>query len=404
MHGWTRTSQGYRRTFWPSDHLRSLLWTTALFAIGTFRSWIVLAIFAGMAADDAGNKPAKDYRTFPDRPLQTFIDAVSDHLAKTGEPETHPDLYRGRLEKDEPFHILKHIRIDTRRRPEGDRAPCPMCHSNNKFEQGELVYLLNLKAVAVIGSECASSSTRTEAHREFDERERRERDENYLLLNIPRLPQWQTNVSVAVPPAEEARRLANNFRKEGKVFFEPLRKVRANSGRLVVTEVLQTAGVGPSGMRTSGSSVQTRDHQIGILAGLSAVSGSFNPVRQIEEVRACIARHIQPDDDAAFHYVADLAVAKRREACLELQKAVKDFAKVLRDIDDFRAFLRPANLQLINDWAGHPDAALHFTASLGTIQEDGTRRLEFSTRGNFFYHIVRPELWTPTRGLELPTG
>lgn len=49
-----------------------------------------------------------------------------------------------------------------------------MCHATNKFENEWLVYLRELKAIAVIGNECAGHDTLVAAEKEWAESRKRQ--------------------------------------------------------------------------------------------------------------------------------------------------------------------------------------------------------------------------------------
>ncbi len=353
--------------------------------------------------DGVGATPdvGQEFRRFKERPSQVFIDGVCEHVGRTGQPETHTELFRGRLAKNEPFHRLKQITIDTRLRPDRDLSPCPRCHSPNKFKSGWLVYLHRLEAVAVVGNDCASGDEQLAAEREWNEREQLRNDEDYLLAAVPRLAEWLSQIEAALAVATEASDVARKFRVDGKVFFDRFRRVKSNGGRLLVTEVIQGSSGGPSGLRTSGSTVETRDHDVGTLGGLSALNPGFNPQKYLEDARRRILAHVQPSEDMAFHYVADLDVRDRRNLKILLQGVVKVVVSTLREIDDFRAFLRPKNLAAITEWAEHRFSEFQFNVCLGEPEPCGYRRLEFKGSGCYFQHRVNPVLWSDISHIKL---
>jgi hypothetical protein len=84
------------------------------------------------------------WRPCKDRPTSFFIEEVLQHLKKTAQPETMPGLYRNPIPKDANFYTIRKITLDRRKRPDGDRAPCPMC-TPNKFLEGSFVWLTGLR-------------------------------------------------------------------------------------------------------------------------------------------------------------------------------------------------------------------------------------------------------------------
>lgn len=354
-----------------------------------------------MAARPAAVGGVATYRCFSDRPPPSFVDAVRAHIARTGQPETFVDLHPGPIRRDEPFHKLAKIRVPQEKRPDGDMAPCPMCRPD-KFLEGWLVYFFELRAAAFIGHCCASHDTRAEADREWAERQTRDREEGYLLAVLPKLDDWLTTLDGVRAPIEEAQRFFRAFRREGATFYQALRTIRANGGRLVATEIIRRAeSGGPTGMRTRGSSVQTRDVDFGTLSGMTAVLSDYHPARTLDEIRAAIAAHVQPDEEAAINYITGLAAARRAAVYRALRKAARDFTALLGSLEDFRAFFAASNLSRISQWAAHPDAPVGFRASFGTPNAAGERPLMFDTKGVYFHFKIRSDLWQETNGLAL---
>lgn len=333
-----------------------------------------------------------DYRHFKERPSQVFIDQVSDHIARTGQPETHPELFRGRLDKTEDFLQLRKIGIDTKRRPEGDLAPCPRCHSPNKFKDGWLIYLPERGAVAVVGNECATGEAQAAAQREWEAREQRVRDEDYLISAVPQLPNWLAEVkrlgTVAEPTADFARR----FRIEGKEHFERLKAARANGGQLSVTQVLERNAVGPRGIRSAGSDFDTVEHHVGSLQGATIINPRFDPVRDLREVAAAIEPHVQQDEEAAFHYVADMTEEKRNSLAASLKNAARKGKAVATALVDCRLFFSADNIRTMAEWGQHPYQERLVTIQFLMADAEGYRR--FEVRKPYFQHRLPPEFWT----------
>lgn len=354
-----------------------------------------------MALSDVAPEAAPRHRKFKDRPSQVFINCVKAHITQTGQPETFDGLFHGVLAKEEPFVILAEIEVNTAVRPYGDLAPCPMCHASNKFKEGRLVYLHQLGVAAVIGHECAAVEANKEANREWRLREQRRNEEDYLLHAIPLLPRRFTEVGKANPIFQEAESFLRAFRSNGKPFFEALRKVRTAGGQLIVTEEIRSSGVGPSGIRTSGSSIETRDHMIGVLRGQIAVSPTFNPNASSEVILRAINRHRCSSEEEALNYISGLSDLDRAAAVKDLQKAENDFLGLLEKLRDFVLFFGERNFSTVNEWAGHPFSSFRFEVTLGREQSDGCRRFEARGEGSYFQHLIGPALWLDLSSLNI---
>ena len=341
-----------------------------------------------------------DYWHFKERPSQVFIDRVCDHIARTGQPETQPELFRGRLSKDEFFFRLKRVVIDIRLRPEGDLAPCPRCHSANKFKDGWLVYLHERGAAAVVGNDCASGEAQDAADREWGVRQQRTRDEDYLMEVMPRLQKWMQQIDHLSKVAEPASEFARCLRIDGKEYFERLRLGRAQGGRLTVTQVLARGREGPRGIRTAGSIYETADHDVGVLAGLPMINPTFAPAKALREVSDALRPLIHSNDDAAFYFVANMQDDIRRKVAAELQGYAHRVLLVSRELLECRAFLSAENVQLLDEWGQHPYTDFRFSASLSAPEQSGHRRFEL--RGKpYFQHRVPPTFWAEIAELRL---
>jgi hypothetical protein len=214
---------------------------------------------------------------------------------------------------------------------------------------------------------------------------------------------WDLVIRAALDPASEAQRLHAKFRKDGQVFFGALRSVAATNGTLSVTEVLERTGVGPSGLRTRGSIVETRTHELGTLRGLKFSAAKFTPADELEALRLLVQSHRQSDPDASFFYVAGLDDKSRMAAARELQSVLRGFKRILQSVEDFRTFLEPSNIERLNVWSGHRFSEFPFQTTVGVSQSDGRRRLEFSAKGAYFCDNISSCLWDDVSGLDLAT-
>lgn len=340
-----------------------------------------------------------EYRRFKDRPSQVFIDAVCDHIARTGQPETHSELFRDRLDRSESFLRLKRVSIDPRLRPDRDLAPCPRCHTPNKFKEGWLVYLPDRRVAAVVGNECATGEAQDAADREWDAREQRRVDEDYLLAAVPNLPEWLSQLSRLLAVAAPASEFAKRLRGDGKDYFERLRSACARGGQLSVTQVLEQGREGPRGMRTSGSTYDTVEHHVGTLIGRAFASPTFAPERGLKEVANTVRGYVRDSDEAAFHFVADMKDEERKIAATELKAAARQARTIVTELEDCRHFLSDENLATLNTWGQHPYADFRFSVALLPAEGSGHRRFEL--RGKpYFQHRIPPEFWAAIeRGL-----
>lgn len=345
----------------------------------------------------------KKTRHFSSRPTPAFVQSVQKHVNETGLPETFPGLHPGPISKSEPFHILCHIEINSKCRPLGDLAPCPMCHARNKFRDGRLVYLFEIKAVAIIGHCCADADRNRDAVREWEIRQSRIREEDYLLENLPRIAEWCDVLKRAKPPLVAADLLFRKWRTDGKQYYDVLRHIKRTGGELVITEVIAANDTGPRGFSRGGSEFDTRDIRMGSLLGQTALRTRYDPIKDLISIEESVGAHVQPGEDEAFAYLTEMTDDQRKAAYEALRKASNRFEKLLRDLEDFREFFTKTNFHRINRWAAHRDAPLHFSAQLNDADNDGKRRLLISTKGvGLFHYLIPSTFWAPTDDLLLP--
>lgn len=332
------------------------------------------------------------FETFPSK---MFIEQVRAHIAATGLPETFPGIHRGPISKDEPFRILSPISIAHGKRSDGTFAPCPMCQPN-KFLEGKLVWFWKLKAVAVIGHCCASALTRNEANAEYKQRETRERAETYLLEWLPKIGAHRKKALFLRPTVVECQRVFERFRKDGAKYQQALRKASRGGTELSVTELLgPSSSVGPAGLRTSGSTQQTRDVRFGVLSGQIAVAPTCTILADLEACLATFERlRIYGSEDEALDFIVKLDDETKSSMANELSRAIVGVSDVNQSVFEFRSFFMAANLERISQWGTHHDAPLPMAAKLAPFGERGARHFEIkSGHGRGFGLVIEPIFW-----------
>lgn len=342
-------------------------------------------------------RPAADrfIQIFETMPARVYVDRVRAHIADTGLPETFPGLHPGPIARDEPFRILSPISIPRAKRPLGDKAPCPMCQPN-KFYEGKVVYFFKLKAVAIIGHCCASAVTRNEAQLEYDAREALERAEGYLLEWLPQVPRALERALALQPAVVEAQRVYDRFRKDGGHFQHALRKAVRGGEELTATEVIGSAlPGGPLGMRTSGSTVQTRDIRFGRLEGQVAVAATCTIATDLEKCISALRTFDRgSDEDAAIEFIVALGDSEKVECSKRLEAAIGTIGRVGQCLAGFRVFFSAANLGRISRWGTHAEAPVALVASLRPFGSHGEMLFEVKGDGRRFGIVIDSDLWT----------
>ncbi|MDB5724292.1 MAG: hypothetical protein JWQ16_1046 [Novosphingobium sp.] len=293
-----------------------------------------------------------------------LVERICAHIAATGEPEGLAELHGGPISKDEPFLIVRDVSIARGRRADGGMAPCPMCQPN-KFLDGRLVWFTQLEALAAIGHCCANRETRIAAEREFRAREAKARTEDFLLQVLPGLAALRADHAAIAPRAAATQAVFERFRHTGAAFQRALRQAIKGSGLLSVAEVIgpRMQG-GPSGLRTAGSTVETRDVSFGILSGPAAVASRCHIADDLAAIGGLLDGFPAiADEDSALDYLAGLDDASLLACERGLRDIQKKFAEIGVRLNDIASFFTAANAKRITAWGSHRDASFRMRAS-----------------------------------------
>lgn len=329
---------------------------------------------ASALVTDPNQPSAPPYLPVRDYPSGVFVDAVAKRIEETGEPERIAGLYRGKIDRAAKFRKLRIIYIDPKKRPNGDMAPCPRCGHADQFLRGVLAWFPDLQFCAIIGRCCADHEALNEAEREYKQRKTQEYEEDYLLEGLPLLRHKAAVLARWRGPVNEALRVYREFRRGAPAIHQHLRDVKERrGGELRLVQILRSAEdeesdyVGPAGFRgRGGSETDSRDIEFGMVAGLTAVSRTFNPLKDLETAtRVLDSFDARPDDEGALNLICNEMHddAKRRAAVAILQELEKAHAKLADRMNDFWRFFTRTNILRLNQYGTHSLNHLPFEAS-----------------------------------------
>jgi len=294
-------------------------------------------------------------REFRARPLPMFVEDVREHVRATGQPETHPDLFIGPIDRKEEFEILSRIFVSKRKRPNLDMAPCPMC-TPDKFLDGRLCWFPKREIVAVIGHCCADHATNIEAKKRFRRLEDRDYEEGYLLAALPLVPGKLRQLEALRETACEARRLNRLIRKQAPGLKDAIVQATQRDGRLLVTVELQAAltGTGPAGFRPGGMIDETLD--FGVLRGLPLFAAAFHPEKQLDE----LLRYLEPwavgeTEEKAIDAICEMDEAQRHQGYTVLSDIDhRRYGRLAAQLTECAAFFEDSNIERLERWGQHP--------------------------------------------------
>lgn len=323
---------------------------------------------------------------------------IQKEIGQTAAPEQCDGLHKGPISNREPFQILAPISIARDRRVDGTKAPCPMC-SPNKFYEGKLVYFPRLKAVAVIGHCCAASDVRREAEAEYRREQALERAQDFLVVEVPKSAWRVAEIKAAMPIAQEAQRVFAEMRRRASWYVNLLRRVTKGSGRLSVDEVVERRGDGPRGLRTTGSTFDTRAIDFGEVQGRIAFATRFTPADELAAASNVFHRYSARDENEALETIVAMREDDRIEANDSLANAISRLENALSTLEQFRRFFEPENIRLMNDWGAHPSGQYRLSIECRRRPRVANRvviNLEGGPREASI--VIEDALWLPLRG------
>jgi hypothetical protein len=328
------------------------------------------------------------FRPFKDMPVDYLAEEFLAHIRTTGAPESFPGIHPGPLAKTEPLRKLAAFSIDRMKRPDGDMAYCPMCHQPNKYLEGALVYLTDLKAIAAIGHECAAKENRAAADKDYRARRDQRAEEDYLLANLPHVARKLASICEVRPAAVEALRVFRLLRKDAPDAVRQLRAIKQKGARLTVAETIDAklAEIGPSGFKGS-SGKQTRDAVFGVLAGTTAVINDFNPVSELNRIETVLRAFPEcRSEDEALEAICRMPDPERKWATTRLRQTDSDFRKFQARMADFCAFFATANIARIDAWTQHPEHPSRFR--IKRVEQRGSVILSISSYEDRFRAVI----------------
>lgn len=328
------------------------------------------------------------FRLFKNMPGDHLAEEFIAHIHTTGAPESFPGIHPGPLAKTEPFRKLAAFSIERMKRPDDDMAYCPMYHQPNKYLEGALVYLTDLKAIAAIGHECAAKENRAAADKDYRARRDQRAEEDYLLANLPHVARKLASISEVRPAAAEALRVFRLLRKDAPDAVRQLRAIKQKGARLTVAETIDAklAEIGPSGFNGS-SGKQTRDAVFGVLAGTTAVISDFNPVSELNRIET-VLRAVPEcrSEDEALEAICRMPDPERKWATTRLRQTDSDFRNFQARMADFCAFFATANIARIDAWTQHPEHPARFPIKRG--EQRGSVILSISSYEDRFRTVI----------------
>lgn len=212
---------------------------------------------------------------------------------------------------------------------------------------------------------------------------------DFLLASLPRLDAKLNVIRNLQPAAAEALRIYRSFRKKCSSIQRHLRQVKQHSGgRLRVTEILWSKEneedrdyFGPAGFRgRAGSETETRDHELGILKGMTALIGEYNPVKELSHITRLLESYVfTGGEENAIDFIVTMSDNQRRAAVALMQEIDRHYVKFILRLKDFESFFSRENIEVLHRYGNHPHNQFSFDANYETIR--GRPRVTFRHKG-----------------------
>jgi hypothetical protein len=290
---------------------------------------------------------------WPERPstdeVRRLVQEIKEFVKETGTPY----LWRGHTHTSPPIGATVEYwgEFDVPRRFVLE-APCPCCTPfHPKFRHnGKIGYFPDEGVVRLLGPDCFATLN-AEGHREaveaLRERERRERASQYLLNNLPVVPETIRVVSAATPVARAIdlfhSALLLRLTKTLKINLWQL----VREGELFLEIVRRDIYVTRDGQERSRL---IHDHQV-----YAALQGHRMLDPRLRKFEPCLDKVL--DDLRSIHFedheaaIAEMDNAERTEVARKLGRSIDKARRAFEEMEDVRSLVGPIATPTLREWA-----------------------------------------------------
>ncbi|GGX50169.1 hypothetical protein GCM10007385_18190 [Tateyamaria omphalii] len=325
-----------------------------------------------MKSASANTVSKTDTVTLRDKPSPNMIASFKDHVRKTGQPETYSLITTKQAFDLDNAEILAEFQVDRKKREDLRAVPCPICSPTSpKYLAGYLVWFPQERVIRAIGRECGKRINEKWDREQyaFKKRQQQEAREEYLEANLHLLPNLLLDYSAELARADAQETVWLAMRRENPAIAQYLRS-GMRSGYLSVSERLNSrSGIA---MTTSAGASKFREVRIGFCVGQSFVASKNELAKKLKQQLEMLSLFdFGNEPNRCFLAICDMTTAEmeKAERAIKRSKVVLDQAR--SRLDDFESFFSSQNIDLINQWAGHPSSELNF-------------QLEIANNGNRF--------------------
>lgn len=286
---------------------------------------------------------------FPEPPPQSLIAAFEEHVRTTGQPETFYAISTTRPPADGDIEVLlEKISINTRLRPNGDRAPCPICSpaSPKYLSDGTLIWCAHTEAIYAIGPKCSLgiwTDNRLQTAKNAFRRSQKERQEAAALFHHIRRAdaflEWIADHQGRAKAAEQAHR----------EFSRTMKTLRLALARDI---------------KTKGATLRSSTGQaLASVRGPAFLTGSWPISHELSDAASGIrkaALEAGPDPQA---WAETLAPTPRRERLKEIRAARQVLVRSAERMSAAALFLSQGNIEPLAIWSKLETSPIRFDVS-----------------------------------------
>lgn len=307
----------------------------------------------------------KTYREAPHHLKEKFL----EYVRETHEPEEFPGLYWGGLDRNMPYEFITDFEVKGAKRPNGTKIPCPMCRRNRKFLKGALVYFFALQCIAIIGNECASEEVINAAKRAKEAKDERERQEDFLLHNLPRVSLLIERAQKLQEFAGQIEKIARDFKREAPGIHSDLRRANKAGKGLIISELVDNPAARFDDTQPKNVTVE---RTFGPLRGAPLYQARLSLVAELRQIETRLAPYANFEDEySALVKAGDLVHEGRgKEAITYIHDSKKAIQNLEETVLECVAFFDEEHLAAMHAWGQHSQRSFQFSA-----------RRSFSERG-----------------------
>lgn len=297
---------------------------------------------------------------YPDWPTSSQIKEILEFARNTGQPEAFHRLCLTVPNLELEHHIVAKLDISLNKRPDETLIWCALCQTW-KFADGRLLWTPSEETIRPIGHICARGHFGELRWRQMNEeaerRNKRERDEYYLIDTLTNVPACIATLRKYEVVAQELQTAHENlFKKVPVLGMELYRAANEENGKLIVARKRERIADRAIGLRYSEGVSNFDTVTIATLQGLVFVEKTFRPFNSLRSLFSELGTMCVADTgDDALERVAEMEEMEVSNWAKKLRKLLEQAERLEEKIVDASRFLTPETFNGIVSWLADND-------------------------------------------------